>query len=305
MAITIDVPLTKVIMETPKQELIYKSLFPPVPVTRAENTLIRFDASSFELIDTLCAPGTHIKEYTPSYSSEPIALRSHKLTAVVINETLEYHNAIAVPIDTKAAAVNDIMYQLMRHAEYEAAMLARNAANYDPTHVFDIVNAGDKFDDPTSDPAAVVATGIERIVQSMGVDPNTLVIPGGVYSALIRHPDVKAQFRPTTSGAINEEMLAQYFNVQKVVVGKAVYTVSGGAKQYMWGNDMILAYVPENIGSGVTPTYGFQPTLIGSPFVQPFYTDNSTNTFKANLFYEYRAYMPGPDAGYLIQNAIA
>lgn len=304
MAIAIDQVLTKVILETPQQELIYKSLFPPVSVTRSENTLIRFDAASFEMIDTLCAPGAHIKEFSPSYSTEPIALRSHKLTAVVINETLEYHDSLAVPIDTKAAAVNDIMYQLMRNAEYEAAMLARNAANYDPSHTIDIVNAADKFDDPLSDPAAVVATGIERIMQSMGVDPNTLVIPGGVFSALIRHPNVQEQFKYTSSASINAEMLAQYFNVAKVVVGKAVYTVSGGAKQYIWGNDMILAYVPENIGSGVTPTYGFQPTLVGSPFVQPFYTDNSTNTFKANIFYDYRAYMPGPDAGYLIKNAI-
>jgi len=56
----------------------------------------------------------------------------------------------------------------------------------------------------------------------IGVEPNKMVISKPVFAALKTHPKIKEQFKYTSSDSITTVMLANYFDLAQVVVGKSV-----------------------------------------------------------------------------------
>jgi hypothetical protein len=56
--------------------------------------------------------------------------------------------------------------------------------------------------------------------------PNTLVVSHPVHEALKRHPTVKDRFKYTSAESVTEAMLARFFEVDRYLVSRAVYTGS-------------------------------------------------------------------------------
>lgn len=112
-----------------------------------------------------------------------------------------------------------------------------------------------------SDPGDDVDAGKEAILKVTGQDPNTLVIGYQVYRKLRRHPDVKAHFGLPLGSArmVNEEMLAQFFDVDRVLVARAIKAtnVEGetAAYDFVQGKHALLCHVAPSVGP-LTPTAG-------------------------------------------------
>lgn len=81
-------------------------------------------------------------------------------------------------------------------------------------------------DDANGDPFTDISDAQTAVLQSTGFMPNTLVLGFPVYQALRKHPLVIDRIKYTTAayaGKVTPELLAQAFDVDKVVVSKAVY----------------------------------------------------------------------------------
>jgi hypothetical protein len=119
-------------------------------------------------------------------------------------------------------------------------------------------------DDANSDPFTDIANGQTEILQNTGFEANTLVLSYAVYQALRKHPLVVDRIKYTTradAAKITPELLAGAFDVERVLISKAVYNTSqegtaSATYSFIAGKDALLCYVtPEP--AIMVPTAGY------------------------------------------------
>lgn len=118
-------------------------------------------------------------------------------------------------------------------------------------------------DDANSDPFTDIAVGQTTVLQATGYLPNRLVLAWPVYQALRKHPLVIDRIKYTTktfAGTITPELLAAAFDVEQVVVSKAVYNAAGenvaANMSFIMGKNALLCYAAPAPGLMV-PTAGY------------------------------------------------
>jgi len=286
-------------------EFISDTLFPRVTIPNRSMRVIKFGKEAFRMLNTRRAPGANKKRVQYGYASDPVSLVQDALEGVVPLE--HQQEAAAVPgIDLGAGAVNMVLNVIDLGHEYEAAQLARAAANYDSNHKLALTTT-DRWSSDSSSPAEDVDAGKEAVRRSIGRYPNTLVLGPSAFNALKRHAKVKEQFKYTSKDSITVEMLAAYFDVKRVAVGKAVWLPENAADEALagdvWGDDAVLAYVPEAGESYQVPSYGYTYELSGYPQVQTPYFERQNDSWIYPTTTERRVYLTGAEGGFLFQNA--
>ncbi|WP_226941878.1 hypothetical protein [Pseudooceanicola spongiae] len=167
-------------------EFISHLLFPRVTVPNRAMRVIKFGKESFRKLNTRRAPGADKKRIQYGYASDPIALVQDALEGVVPLEHQE--EAMSIPgIDLGAGAVNMVLDVIDLGHEYEAAQLARGAANYDANHKLALVGA-DRWGSATSDPSGDMDAGKEAVRRSIGRYPNTLTLGPTAFTSLKNNP---------------------------------------------------------------------------------------------------------------------
>ena len=114
----------------------------------------------------------------------------------------------------------------------------------------------------TSNPILDVETAKAGVLQNTGYEPNTFVLGYKVFQVLKNHPLLVDRYKYTQAGAIvTEDLLAQLFGVDRVLVAKAV--VNGGKEgtgsqsySFTTGNSALLCYTAPNPGL-MTPSAGY------------------------------------------------
>lgn len=278
-------------------------LFPTVPVAVRGAKRIEFDRSSFRRRRTRRAPGAVIQTLEFGYEGKPVNLHQEALASLVAVE--HQQEAETTPgLDLQKIGVDTVLAVIALEKEVQQAEAARNAASYAATNKAALAGVA-KWSDPASDPKAQVYDAKEVIRQRIGRRPNTLVLAGGVASALGKHPKITEHFRPTNAAAISLAMLASYFDVQNVVAGDAIYDDDNGVTHDVWGGDAILAWVP---GAGQRamplPSYGYTYQFANHPFVEEGRWDAERRSWKNDVIDEFSAELVGADAGFLFQNAL-
>jgi hypothetical protein len=113
----------------------------------------------------------------------------------------------------------------------------------------------------SSDPISDIETGKETILTNTGFEPNTLVLGYQVFRRLRNHPDLIDRVKYTGVGRqLNEMMLAQLFDVERVMVAKAIKTTNleGETAGYalVHGKHAWLGYVAPSPNL-LTPSAGY------------------------------------------------
>ncbi len=118
-------------------------------------------------------------------------------------------------------------------------------------------------DDANGDPFTDIAFGQTTILQNTGFMPNVLVLGWPVYQALRKHPLVIDRVKYTMqadSRNITPELLAAAFDVEEVVVSKAVFNAAAqgaaGSYSFIMGKNALLAYKPPAPGLMI-PSAGY------------------------------------------------
>ena len=115
-------------------------------------------------------------------------------------------------------------------------------------------------DQANSDPQNTIILGQESIQKNTGYKPNTLVVGLQVHNQLRKHADVKEQVKYTSSSPVNNNYLAQFFDIDKYVVGSSVRATNlegdTGAYSFNLGKSMLLVYAPTVPGI-LTPSGGY------------------------------------------------
>jgi hypothetical protein len=117
-----------------------------------------------------------------------------------------------------------------------------------------------------SDPINDVENGKQAVLQNTGFLPNVLVIGYQVWRALRNHPEIVDRIKYTSADVISEQLLAKYFQVDKVLVAQAIVNTAkeGQANDFAFimGRQALLAYANPNPGI-LQPSAGYQFTWTG------------------------------------------
>lgn len=286
-------------------EFIGHLLFPRVSIPNRSMRVIKFGKESFRMLNTKRAPGAEKKRVQYGYASDPVSLVQDALEGVVPVEHQE--EAESVPgINLGKGAVDMVLDVIDLGHEYEAAQLARTPGNYGADNRAALTGS-DRWSSPDSDPSADIDEGKEAIRRRIGRYPNTLTLGPSAFNALKRHPKIKEQFKYTSSNSITTAMLAAYFDVERVIVGKAVWlpenAADDAAASDVWGDDAILAYVPATGDNYQVPSYGYTYELAGYPQVEVPYFVRSNDSWIYPTKSERRTILTGAEGGFLFQGA--
>lgn len=286
-------------------EFVAGSLFPRVTVPNRSMRVIKFGKEAFRMLNTRRAPGADKKRVQYGYASDPISLVQDALEGVVPIEHQE--EAMSVPgINLGQGAINMVLDAVDLGLEYDSAQLARTAANYDANHKLALTGTA-RWTNAASTPQSDIDAGKEAIRRSIGRYPNTLVLGPSSFGGLKRHATIKDQFKYTGRESITAEMLAAFFDLKRVVVGKAVFLAETAADTAMasdiWGDDAILAYVPDTGDNFQVPSFGYTYELMGYPQVETPYFERKNDSWLYPVKTERRPYLTGAEGGFLFQNA--
>jgi len=110
-------------------------------------------------------------------------------------------------------------------------------------------------------PIVDIELGKTTVLQNTGYEPNTLVLSYAVFQKLKAHPTLVDRYKYTQAGAIvTEDLLAQLFGIDRVLVAKAVVNGSAegqaGSYSYTTGKNALLCYTAPNPGL-MTPSAGY------------------------------------------------
>ena len=282
------------------QRFVYLDLFPEVDVGARGGKIITFGVEEFQLYNTQRAPGASTKRVQYGYAGADYSLDQHSLEGLVPDEIREEAANSAPGIDLATPAIHKTQRVIARTAEKEAAQAATDASKYANSNKI-ALSGSDKWSDAGSDIAGQMDDAKDAISDGIGLDPNVLVLSLAGYRALKRHPKVKEQFKYTSSASITADMLAEFFDISKVVVANSRYHDGHNFVQ-MWGNNAILAYVETgSLAEMGTPSYGYTYRLRGIPAVRKPYYDNNSRSWIYPVTDERKPVVAGADAGYLFQ----
>lgn len=279
-------------------------LFPIVPVGQRAGTIIVFGKEQFDIIDSRRAPGASTKRVQFAYGDEKFSLADFRLEAIVPMEIQE--EAAAVPgLDLISMYVRKTQDRMALERENEAALLARNAANYAASNKVTL-SGTDLWTSPNSNPFVLLEAAKEAIRKKIGKRPNVLELGPTVLRALRTHPKVLDRLSTATDRApATVEQLQALLEIPQIIEGGAIYNASGGFAD-VWGNDAILAYVAhKSMQEMGNQCFGYTYQLIGRPMAEEGYDDRNRNSWIVPYTDARAPYLVGANGGYLIQNAVA
>ena len=299
----VDPILTTVVQGYSNQEFVGNNLFPLVSVRTSGGKVVLFGREAFQLYSSARSPGSTTRRVQYGYLGVSYALEAHSLEGVVPREHQRDAAETMPGIDLGRGAVMKAMRALQLRLEVDQATTALDTNSYPATNKVALA-AGARWSVSTVDPRIAVDVGREAVRSQCGTYPNVMVISPGAFNALRQNPFVRDQFKYTSGGSITEDLLAVFFSIEKVKVGRAVYWTDAGVATDIWGNNCVMAYVPQDqVGDREVgnPSFGYTYVMEGNPIAEMPYYDNPTKSWIYPVTYECKPNLTGIVAGYLIQ----
>ena len=284
-------------------EFVGTEILPFADIPNRSMKTIRFGKDAFRrYIDTRRAPSSETRRLQFGYASDPIALKQEALEALVPDE-LQAEAGSVPGIDLAKTSTDTVQEIIALGREVEIAGMVRNPSLYGANNKMALTGA-DKWLDASSKPKDDIKTAREAVRRMIGRYPNVLLLGPAAFNALDDHPQILDKIKYTSSDSVTEAILAKYFGVDKVVVGKAVALADdapdSAEAQDVWGNDAILAYVPTG-SNYLVPAFGYTYRLQGYPLVEQPYYERNRKSWVYPVTEEYRPYITGAEGGFLLQ----
>ena len=165
-----------------------------------------------------------------------------------------------------------------------------------------------------SDPIEDIEEAKSDILSVTGLAANTLVLGYDVFRQLKNHPDLVDRIKYTSSQTITEDMLARMFDIERVMVSKAIKATNAegatGTYAFTTGKSALLAHVAPSPGL-LTPSagYTFQWTGVSQGLGATIGTSSfrleslKATRIEAELAFDNK--IVGADLGYFWQTAVA
>ena len=245
---------------------IADKVFPLVPVNFQADKYFVFSKSDFFRdeaqirADATESAGGGFNVSTSSYSANVWAFHKD------IGDQVRSNADPAVDIETLSSEFCTQRLLIRRDRQFVSQFLTSGVWCTDITGVASSPGANQTIqwsDDVNGDPISDVAAGKTYVLSTTGFEPNKLTMSYPVFQALIKHPLIVDRIKYTsmpTAKNVTATLLAEMFDVEQVIVSKAVYNagVEGGTDNFGWimGKSALLSYSPASPGLMI-PSAGY------------------------------------------------
>jgi len=263
----IDKVLTNISVGWPNNGFVGEELFPSLTVVKQSDKYYVFGREAWKPEDDLRAPGTVANEVPGvALSLDAYYCQEHALQTPVTDE--ERRN-VDSPLAPDRDATELITSKIMLGREVAMKTLVTTAANYASGLSTTLAGVTQWSDYVNSDPIGVMRAAKAAIHARIFVEPNVAIIPYQVMTVLEDHPDFIERIKYSERGIVTKELIASIIGVDKIIVpGAGINNAALGQAAslgYLWGKDVIFAYVPPRPGLKV-PAFGYEFTW-GSQYV--------------------------------------
>jgi len=309
----IDQALTNISVGWPTEGLAGAALFPSVTVRKQSDKYYVFGREGWLPEADLRAPGTEANEISgAAVSLDTYYAQEHALQIAVTDE--ERENADS-PLSPDRDGTNIVTSKIMLGRERTFQTLATTAANYATGHSVTLSGTDQWNDYANSDPIDDLRTAKLTIHSKIFTEPNVAVIPYQVMTKLEDHPDFLERIKYSERAIFSPELLASVLGIQRVIVpGVGINSANLGATAslgYLWGKDVVVAYVPPSAGLKV-PAFGYE-FVWGNQAVDRWREEKrKSDVIRVSRYYDVKMVALGEGAeagksiaGYVIKAAVA
>lgn len=278
---------------------VSSALFPVVIVSKEGGQILEFTKESFKVYNTERAIRANSNRINPADKST--------IDFVLTEHDLEY------PIDYREA--DEDIINLQQHAtkvttdgislrlEKKASDLVQDLNSFPVGHKVTL-GAGDKFTNETSNPIPIFEDAKEQIRSKIAAYPNTALFGAKAFAAIKEHPKIIDRIAYTSAAVVTVDLLKSLLDIPNIVVGSAVYADDEGDFQDIWGDNVILAYVPEksqNIERSIyEPSFGYTLRKKNMPMVDRYEESGKIEIVRTTDIFDVK--ILGAEAGYLIKS---
>jgi len=305
----IDAALTNLSVAYRNPAFISDIVAPVVGVRKQFDRYFIYDSDreGFRASNDRRAPGAEANEVDFELSTDTYSCDDHALTSVIPDE--ERDNADP-PLQPNIDRTEFLREKIDLNKEIELAGLLTDAAVITQSET--LSGTGQWSDYTNSDPVGAIEAKKATIIGSVQQMPNTLILPYEVYSKLRLHPSVLARAIYNTAGIVGPDVLAQIFDVERVLVPRALKNTANpgqaASMSYVWGKNAILCYVPPRPAlKQVSLAYTFQwnaPGSLGGHIVELWREDRrKADVVRVQRYYDQKVIAAG--SAYLWKAAVA
>ena len=304
--------MTSLLLGMGQGTYIAEQLFPRLPQALSSVMLAKIDNSRFKRYNLRRAPGSATKRIEIRYEGKTYSLDQYSIEVPIPRELIRESDEsrkmnIGNNLEISNIAVVTANGALAQDYELDVAGVATLPASYAPGHVVALA-AGTKWSAATGTPVTDIRGAIDVIRQKIGKRPNTLTLSAVAKTSVVSNAEVRSYLPSTQMGPARMEQLKEIFEVDKIIVGDAIWTDENDVGKDIWGNNAVLAYVPVMGGAGgsdislAEPAFGFTSVLDGHPFAETPYYDPGTKSWVYGATFERRANVAYNTAAFLFQN---
>jgi hypothetical protein len=313
----IDQILTNISVAWPNNGLVGERLLPSVTVRKQADKYYIFGREGWLPEDDSRAPGTVANEIAGyTLSTDTYYAREHSLQIPVTDEERENVDS---PLAPDRDATELVTSKIMLGREVAIKNLVTTTGNYG-SGLSTTLAGGQQWNSAnyaTSDPISDLRTGKAAVHARIFMEPNTLVVPYQVMTALEDHPDFLERIKYSERAIFSPELLGAVLGFSTVIVpGVGINNANPGATAslgYLWGKDVVMAWVPPRAGLKI-PAFGYEFTW-GTQYVDRWREEpRKSDLIRASRRYDLKLVAQGDAgsadagkaiAGYLIKAAIA
>ena len=279
---------------------IAENLFPIIDSEKEKIDIFQFNKEAFQLYDTERAIRANSNVISPKgFSKHTATLAEHDLAYPI--DYREEDKAEKVKLQLHAT--NVVTEGLKLKLEKQCADLAQDPKNYATENKI-ALSGTSQFTNDASDPLKVVNAGKDAVCGKIGKDPNTLVMGQEVWQALKQNTSLKNLIASSSNKIITLDLLKEFFEIENIVVGRSIYADANNNFARVWGNNIILAYVPKLTSrTEYDPSFGYTVRKKDALQIDEYQKEgNKVKYIRATDIYT--PFLVGAEAGYLISNAV-
>lgn len=305
----IDAALTNVSVAYKNENYISDIIAPQVSVRKQSDKYFIYDADRerFRSTDDSRSPGAAANEIDFSLSTDNYYCDDHALVSAIPDEERENADPVIQPDIDRTEFLSDKI-----NLNKEIALANRIISGSDIPSA--TLSGTTQWSDYTnSDPVTAIEAKKATILSAVQKVPNVLVLPYEVYQKVRFHPKVLEKVQYGQSGIVSADVLAELFDVEKVLVPRALTNTAkrgqSAAMSYIWGKNAFLCHVPDKaamkqVAFAYSLVWSAAPGSINGNIVEV-WRDNSRKADMVRVQKYYDQKVIAADAIYLWKAAVA
>lgn len=243
-----DKALEKISVMYKPGEFIADKLVSSLPVKHDTDKYYVYDFGILRLEETKRAKGAATNRTKYTMSTSTYSLDDHGLKDLVLDaDKANADKAINLEIDSTEILTNKILIRKEKECN-DVIMASGNWTNQESL----TSTLAWTQNTTLSNPIVKIDSGTSKIIGSSGHKPNRLAIDDATFRGAKEHTSVLDRIKYTSADSVTEQMLAKLFNLEEVLIGRAIYESAQegltSVPASIWTNSGWLAYVEKSPG---------------------------------------------------------